>query len=84
MIGAGTDLAIDSDIILVKNDPNDVVKLLSFAKKTYRKMVENLIWALFYNVITLPLTAGIFYNVDLKLLITWSCVYCHFQPLLLQ
>lgn len=75
-IGAGTDLAIDSaDIILVKNDPNDVVKLLSLAKKTYRKMVENLIWALFYNVITLPLAAGIFYNVGFEIAPSLGAVF---------
>lgn len=59
-IGAGTDVAIETaDIVLVKNDPNDVVKALSLSKKTYRKMVQNLWWATGYNVIALPLAAGV-------------------------
>lgn len=60
-IGSGTDVAIDSaDVILVKSNPKDVVKLLELAKKTTRKMTENLIWGAGYNVIALPLAAGIF------------------------
>ncbi|MCS7138740.1 MAG: heavy metal translocating P-type ATPase [Crenarchaeota archaeon] len=67
-IGAGTDVAIESaDIILVKNDPRDVVKAIDFSKKTYAKMVQNLIWAVGYNVITIPLAAGAFYNYGISL-----------------
>ncbi|MFA5692833.1 MAG: copper-translocating P-type ATPase [Acholeplasmataceae bacterium] len=59
-IGAGTDVAINTaDVILVKSDPNDIVNLLKLAKSTKRKIIENLLWALGYNVITLPLAAGI-------------------------
>lgn len=58
-IGAGTDVAINtSDIILVKSDPNDIVNLLKLAKVTKRKIIENLLWALGYNIITLPIAAG--------------------------
>lgn len=62
-IGAGTDVAIETaDIILVKSDPLDIVNLLKLAKATYSKIVQNLIWATAYNVIALPLAAGVLYN----------------------
>jgi len=58
-IGAGTDVAIEAaDIVLVKNDPRDAVTLLSLAKATYRKMVQNLAWATGYNAVAIPLAAG--------------------------
>ncbi len=57
-IGAGTNLAIESaGIILVKNNPLDVVKIIELSQKTYRKMIENLFWASGYNIIFLPLAA---------------------------
>ena len=59
-IGSGTDVAIESaDIILVKNDPRDVVKVMKLSVITVRKMVQNLFWAAGYNVITIPLAAGV-------------------------
>jgi P-type Cu2+ transporter len=62
-IGAGTDVAIKSaDIILVKSDPADVVKIVKLSKATYRKMTQNLLWGAGYNVLAIPLAAGIFYN----------------------
>lgn len=62
-IGAGTDVAIEAaDVILVKSDPLDVVNILKLSKSTYRKMVQNLIWATGYNVLALPLAAGVLYN----------------------
>lgn len=61
-IGSGTDVAAETaDIILVNSDPRDVVKLIDFGKRTYRKMVENLLWAVGYNVVAIPLAAGIMY-----------------------
>lgn len=58
-IGSGTDVAIESaDIILVKNNPQDVVKLITLSKASYKKMQQNLVWATGYNVIALPLAAG--------------------------
>jgi Cu2+-exporting ATPase len=61
-IGAGTDVAIETaDIILVKNSPMDALSLIVLAKKTYRKMVENLVWATGYNVIAIPVAAGVLY-----------------------
>lgn len=59
-IGAGTNVAIESaGIILVRNDPLDIPKILSLSKKTYSKMLQNLFWATGYNVIALPLAAGV-------------------------
>ncbi len=59
-IGSGTDVAIESaGIILVRSNPLDVVKIFTLSRATYRKMIENLIWATGYNVVALPLAAGI-------------------------
>jgi Cu2+-exporting ATPase len=59
-IGSGTDVAIESaGIILVKNNPLDVVKILGLSRASYRKMIENLLWATGYNIIALPLAAGV-------------------------
>ncbi|AMA10698.1 heavy metal translocating P-type ATPase [Picosynechococcus sp. PCC 73109] len=60
-IGAGTNVAIESaDLVLVEDDPLDAVKALVLAKKTYSKMLQNLFWATGYNIVTIPLAAGIF------------------------
>ncbi len=62
-IGAGTDVAIESaDIILVRNNPKDVVKVADLSSKTYSKMVQNLWWAAGYNILAIPLASGILYN----------------------
>lgn len=62
-IGAGSDVAVETgDIVLVKNNPEDVVNLIKLSGATYRKMVQNLIWATGYNVITIPLAAGVLYG----------------------
>lgn len=67
-IGAGTDVAIESaDIILVRNDPRDVVSIIDLAKATYKKMKQNLVWATGYNLIAIPLAAGLLYNYGLLL-----------------
>ncbi len=59
-IGSGTDVAIESaGIILVQSNPLDVVKIISLSRASYRKMVQNLVWATGYNVVALPLAAGI-------------------------
>jgi P-type Cu2+ transporter len=59
-IGSGTDIAVESaGIILVRSDPRDVVKIIELSRASYRKMVQNLIWATGYNVVALPLAAGI-------------------------
>jgi len=59
-IGGGTDVAIESaGLILVKSDPLDVVRILALSRASYRKMIQNLWWAAGYNVIALPLAAGV-------------------------
>ncbi|HSR48651.1 MAG TPA: copper-translocating P-type ATPase [Anaerolineales bacterium] len=59
-IGSGTDVAIESaGIILVRSDPLDVVRIFSLSRASYRKMIQNLIWATGYNVVALPLAAGV-------------------------
>lgn len=59
-IGSGTDVAIKSaDIILTRSDPRDVVKVIALSQATWRKMVQNLAWATGYNVIAIPLAAGV-------------------------
>lgn len=59
-IGAGTDVAIDSaDVVLYNSDPHDIIKFLDLAKKTYRKTVQNLWWGAGYNIVAIPLAAGI-------------------------
>jgi P-type Cu2+ transporter len=60
-IGAGTDVAIESaGIVLVRNDPRDVVGAIELSRATYRKMVQNLIWATAYNLVAIPVAAGLF------------------------
>ena len=62
-VGSGTDVAAETaDIILVNSNPEDVVALIKFGKATYNKMIQNLIWATGYNVIAIPLAAGVLYN----------------------
>ncbi len=59
-IGAGTDVAIESaDIVLVRSDPRDVASVVRLARATYRKMVQNLWWATGYNLVAIPLAAGV-------------------------
>jgi Cu2+-exporting ATPase len=59
-IGSGTDVAVASaGIILVKSNPLDVVNILQLSRSSYRKMIENLVWATGYNVVALPLAAGV-------------------------
>ncbi|HEY3289736.1 MAG TPA: copper-translocating P-type ATPase [Anaerolineae bacterium] len=59
-IGSGTDVAVESaGIILVKNNPLDVVNVIGLSRASYRKMIQNLIWATGYNVVALPLAAGV-------------------------
>lgn len=59
-VGSGTDIAAETaDIILVNSNPQDILKLILFGKATYKKMIQNLIWATGYNAITIPLAAGV-------------------------
>jgi Cu2+-exporting ATPase len=59
-IGAGTDVAVEAgDIVLVRSDPRDVPRIIDLSKASYRKMIQNLAWATGYNVIAIPLAAGV-------------------------
>lgn len=61
-VGSGTDVAAETaDIILVNSEPKDVAQMISFGKATYRKMIQNLAWAVGYNVVAIPLAAGVLY-----------------------
>lgn len=67
-IGAGTDVAIDSgDVILVKSDPSDIIHFFTLSKRTMRKMVQNLWWGAGYNIVAVPLAAGILASIGLIL-----------------
>ncbi|RKX48370.1 MAG: heavy metal translocating P-type ATPase, partial [Thermotogae bacterium] len=67
-IGAGTQVAIESaDIVLSKDNPEDVVETITLSKATYRKMMQNLVWATGYNVIAIPLAAGVLYSFGILL-----------------
>jgi len=62
-VGSGTDVAAETaDIILVNSDPKDIANLILFGKATYHKMIQNLWWAAGYNVVAIPLAAGVLYN----------------------
>jgi P-type Cu2+ transporter len=67
-IGAGTDVAIESaGIVLVRSDPRDVVGAIKLSRATYRKMVQNLVWATAYNLVAIPVAAGLFVRWGLDL-----------------
>jgi Cu2+-exporting ATPase len=60
-IGSGTDVAVESaGIVLVRNDPRDVVAAIELSRATYRKMIQNLVWATAYNLVAIPAAAGLF------------------------
>jgi Cu2+-exporting ATPase len=91
-IGAGTDVAIESaDVVLVKNDPRDVARLIRLSRATMRKMRQNLVWATAYNVIAIPAAAGVLqpWGIILRpewgaLIMSASTVIVAFNALLLR
>ena len=91
-IGAGTDVAIETgDIILVRSNPLDVLSIIKLSRATYRKLVQNLIWATGYNAVTIPIAAGILYNMGIVLspaiaaiLMSISTVICAVNARLLK
>lgn len=85
-IGAGTDVAVESaDIVLMKNDPMDVVKAISLSRKTNSKMVQNLLWATGYNVFAIPAAAAGWLRPEwAALLMSASSVIVVFNALLLR
>jgi Cu2+-exporting ATPase len=67
-VGSGTDVAAETaDIILVNSDPKDIASLILFGKATYNKMIQNLWWAAGYNILAIPLAAGVLYKWDIML-----------------
>lgn len=67
-VGAGTDVAIETaDVVLVKSNPLDVLNIIKLSKAAYRKMVQNLWWAAGYNILAIPLAAGVLYSVGVVL-----------------
>jgi len=74
-IGAGTDVAVESaEIVLVKNDPRDVVKAIKLSQKTNIKMKQNLAWAAGYNLIAIPVAAGVLFPFGILLRPEWSAL----------
>ena len=60
-IGAGTDVAVEAgDVVLTRSNPEDIVRLIILSKKVYIKMIQNLVWALGYNIVAIPAAAGVF------------------------
>jgi Cu2+-exporting ATPase len=67
-IGAGTDVAVEAaDVVLVRSNPRDVVTLIKLSRATYRKMIQNLWWAAGYNILAIPLAAGVLYRYGILL-----------------
>jgi len=67
-VGAGTDVAVETaDIVLVRSNPSDVLAVTRLSKATYRKMIQNLWWAAGYNIVAIPLAAGVLYSVGILL-----------------
>jgi Cu2+-exporting ATPase len=67
-IGAGTDVAVEAgDIVLVRSDPRDIARIITLSRATYRKMIQNLWWAAGYNIIAIPLAAGVLAPWDIVL-----------------
>jgi Cu2+-exporting ATPase len=59
-IGAGTDVAVEAgDVVLVRSDPRDVPRIVALSRATYRKMMQNLWWAAGYNIVAIPVAAGV-------------------------
>jgi len=74
-IGAGTDVAIESaDVVLVKNDPRDVVGLIRLSEATMRKIRQNLVWATAYNAVAIPVAAGLFQPWGITLRPEWGAL----------
>jgi len=67
-VGSGTDVAADTaDIILVNSNPHDIASLILFGKETYKKMIQNFVWATAYNVVAIPLAAGVLFTAGIMI-----------------
>jgi Cu2+-exporting ATPase len=82
-IGAGTDVAIESaGIVLVRSDPRDVVGAIELSRATYRKMIQNLVWATAYNLVAIPVAAGVFVHWGLDLPMSVGAVAMSFSTII--
>lgn len=82
-IGAGTNVAIESaGIILVKNDPRDIVKIIKLSRLTYSKMLQNLFWATSYNIVAIPLAAGVLAGYGILLQPALSALFMSFSTVI--
>jgi len=75
-IGAGTDVAIETaKVVLMKSDPLDVLRAIRLSKATVRKMVQNLFWASIYNILAIPIAAGVLYpSLGIELRPEWAAL----------
>ena len=75
-IGAGTDVAIETaNIVLMKSDPLDILRAITISKATVRKMKQNLFWAAIYNVLAIPVAAGVLYpSLGIELRPEWAAL----------
>ncbi len=75
-IGAGTDVAIETaNVVLMKSDPLDIIRAITLSKATVRKMKQNLVWASIYNVLAIPIAAGVLYpSLGIELRPEWSAL----------
>lgn len=84
-IGAGTNVAIESaGIILVRDDPRDVSKIIALSRRTYAKMVQNLWWAAGYNIVAIPLAAGVLASRDIFLNPAFAAVLMSFSAVIVS
>jgi len=82
-IGAGTDVAVEAgDIVLVRNDPRDVPRIIALSRVTYRKMVQNLWWASGYNIVAIPLAAGVLASAGILLSPAMGAVLMSFSTVI--
>jgi len=74
-VGASTDVAIESaDIVLIRNEPSDVARLIRLSKATMNKMKQNLVWATGYNAVAVPVAAGVLHPWGVTLRPEWGAL----------
>ncbi len=74
-VGAGTDVAVEAgDVVLTRSNPEDISRLIALSRKVYRKMIENLTWALGYNALAIPAAAGVFMPWGVQLKPEWGAI----------
>jgi P-type Cu2+ transporter len=75
-IGAGTDVAVETaNVVLMRSDPRDIAAAMQLSRATLRKMKQNLVWASVYNVLAIPIAAGVLFpSADIELRPEWSAL----------